>query len=347
MNNMNGRHHTFDSGMARAYGVEESVLIQHFQHWIAFNKSQGKNFREGRTWMFQSRKQMIGYLNYWNHDKIKYLCEKLVKLGILITNNFSKNRLDRTLWYAFADEKAFGITSENKNNITKEESAQSETYFEKPTNSQKETTVLKECLRKGTSAHRLGKSAHCYKDKDTKEDTKEEEEIMSAPPASVRLALFFFDLLLQFNPKTKKPDIDLWAKDLDTMMRVDKRTEDEIMSIFKYMTDQRRNPTGTFTWLGVVQSPNKLRKQFDVLWMQMTSKTPLKVNTTEDDKKLVKNIENKLGGQFGDMNLGNNYIEFINSGASPSHYFTCGEKDFKNKVLEQLQRRKLPIEGLL
>lgn len=342
MNNMNGRHHTFDSGLAITYGVEEAILIQHFQHWIAFNKSQGKNFREGRTWMFQSRKQMMGYLIYWNYDKIKYLCEKLVNIGILITDNFSKGGLDRTLWYAFADEKEFGIGIENENKFTKGKSAQSKRNFENVSKKSINSNDLKECLRKGKSAQWMGKSAQCYNDKDSKEeDTKEIH--MSAPPASVRLAQFFFDTLREVNPKQKKPNLDKWAKDFDRMMRVDQRTEYDIMTIIKHMIHLHKTRTGEFSWFSWVQSPDKLREKFDKLTVIMNAKASSPVNSEEEDKYLVDRVLNKFSKRK-DITAGYNYIEFDN-GREPCH-LKFGEKDFRAKVLQQLQKRNLPTDGL-
>jgi hypothetical protein len=97
-------HHSFDILLAEKYGVEEAILIHHFQHWIRFNRQNGSNYRDGKTWTYQTRKEMAAHFTYWGYDKVKYLCEKLVSLGVLETNNFNKKGFDKTLWYAFVNE---------------------------------------------------------------------------------------------------------------------------------------------------------------------------------------------------------------------------------------------------
>lgn len=113
-------HHSFDIHLAEKYGVEEAILIHHFQHWIRFNREKGNNFKENKTWTFQTRKDMAAHFPYWNFDKVKYLCEKLVTLGVLETNNFNKKGFDKTLWYSFVnEEQMIGI----QKSITKGKSA--------------------------------------------------------------------------------------------------------------------------------------------------------------------------------------------------------------------------------
>ena len=102
-------HHSFDINLAAMYGVEEAILIHHFQHWIGINARAGRNERDGKTWTYQTRQSIAEHFHYWNYDKVKYLCEKLVKLGVLEIANYNKASFDKTLWYAFVDEKSFGI----------------------------------------------------------------------------------------------------------------------------------------------------------------------------------------------------------------------------------------------
>jgi len=141
-------NHSFSVEIARQYGVEEAILISHFMFWIKHNRDDGKNFHEGKTWMFQTRRQIAASFPYWNHDKVKYLCEKLVSLGVLETNNFNKRGFDKTLWYAFVnEEQMIGV----KNIVTKGKSA----------------------LSMGKSALSMGKSAQPIPD--TKQDTEQDK----------------------------------------------------------------------------------------------------------------------------------------------------------------------------
>lgn len=101
-------HHSFDISLAKEHGIEEAILIHHFQHWIALNKRMGKNLIEGRSWTYQTQKSIVAHFPYFkNRRKIIRLVDSLVEKGILIKGNFNKKKFDRTVWYAFADEKKY------------------------------------------------------------------------------------------------------------------------------------------------------------------------------------------------------------------------------------------------
>lgn len=118
---LSSQHHSFDIALASKYGVECAILIQHFQHWIRINRAAGRNIREGRAWTYQSRKEIQLHFPYWTFEEVKYLCEKLVEEGVLITQNFNKNKIDKTLWYAFVDEEAFKVSEGFSKNLYERE----------------------------------------------------------------------------------------------------------------------------------------------------------------------------------------------------------------------------------
>lgn len=102
-----GQHHSFDIGLAAKYGIEGAILIHHFQHWIGVNQRLGKNFKEGRTWTYQTKEEILAHFPYFTYNVVRRELEKLIKKGVLIKNNFNKRSYDKTLWYAFANEKVF------------------------------------------------------------------------------------------------------------------------------------------------------------------------------------------------------------------------------------------------
>jgi hypothetical protein len=140
------QHHSFDLHLAVVYGIEKAILIHHFQHWIRINKFKEINFKEGRTWTFQTRKDIQAHFPYWTYDQVRYLCDALVEQGILIKGKFNKNPLTHTLWYAFANEKAFNVDDESVAN-----------YYRNSNN----------FCDLGKVPNACGKSPKTYKDKDT------------------------------------------------------------------------------------------------------------------------------------------------------------------------------------
>jgi len=103
-------HHSFDIAIAEEYGIEEAILIHHFQHWIMINKRMGTNKHEGATWTYQTQKWIIAHFPYWkNRKKIERLIRSLIDKKVIKTGNFNKSSYDRTTWYAFNDEHKFLI----------------------------------------------------------------------------------------------------------------------------------------------------------------------------------------------------------------------------------------------
>ena len=311
-------HHTFDIHLATLYGMEEAVLIQHFQYWITFNKNLKRNFREGRTWTYQTRKEIQAHFPYWNEERIRYLCKKLVNKGVLIMGKFNKNPIDTTLWYAFKDEAQFILTKAstddgNSNNVSDWENSQSSGKIPTP---YKDTHPI----------------THIPSPKKEKE---------SEPPPEVGITSFFFEKLKEINPKIRLPNMKSWGKEMERLKRVDKRSEEEIKQVIEYIVHQHKNPKNEFTWSKAVASPDKLRKHFAKIWLEMTSaKSPApKMAIIETNKKMALRISS---AKRADITLGYDYIEFINGPTSAVYKFD--DKDFLEKCNIQLHKRSLKLK---
>jgi hypothetical protein len=72
----------------------------------------------------------------------------------------------------------------------------------------------------------------------------------------------FIILLKQRNEQMKEPNKQSWASEVDKMIRIDKRSEEDMVNVLKYAVKDS-------FWQNNILSPMKLRKQFDTLYMQM------------------------------------------------------------------------------
>jgi len=95
---------------------------------------------------------------------------------------------------------------------------------------------------------------------------QEQEEKEKRPFLSnsdeVRLSELLLEKILSRNPNHKKPNLQTWAKDIDLMLRLDKRTPEDIRRVIEWCQ------VDTF-WQSNILSTAKLRKQFDQLWLKM------------------------------------------------------------------------------
>jgi len=99
--------HSFNTELAKEYGMAEAVLIHHFQHWITVNQRLKRNHKEGRTWSYQTILEIEAHFCYLSNKQVRRILDKLVKTEVLIKGNFNKHAYDRTVWYAFKDENKF------------------------------------------------------------------------------------------------------------------------------------------------------------------------------------------------------------------------------------------------
>ena len=81
--------------LARAVGLEESIILQQLHYWLL----QSKNERDGRLWVYNSTKEWQEQFPFWSVDAIRRILNSLRTQGVVVTANYNKMAIDRTLWY--------------------------------------------------------------------------------------------------------------------------------------------------------------------------------------------------------------------------------------------------------
>ena len=111
-----------------------------------------------------------------------------------------------------------------------------------------------------------------------KEKEKEKESIKTFLSDSIEFGLseLLFRKIFSRNPKFKKPNLQLWAKDISLMITCDTRAPDEIKKVITWCQDDP-------FWQNNILSTGKLRKQFDQLFLKMGSGNG---NTTGNQKSI-------------------------------------------------------------
>jgi len=98
----------------------------------------------------------------------------------------------------------------------------------------------------------------------TSKDTYSKEKYLSDSD-EIRLASRLYDRIAFKNPKFKKPNFQTWAVHIDRMLRIDNRMPDEIKAVIDWCQQD-------IFWDSNILSTQKLRKQFDRLWIEMQKK---------------------------------------------------------------------------
>lgn len=79
------------------------------------------------------------------------------------------------------------------------------------------------------------------------------------------MARWMFNRIREISPGFKEPNLDSWANEVRLMRERDKRTDEQIRSVFEWANQDD-------FWQSNILSPAKLREKFDQLTIQMKSK---------------------------------------------------------------------------
>lgn len=141
-----------DKELATLIGLNETIILQQIHYWIEINRKASVNFYEEKYWTYNTIAEWREHFPFWSFDTVKRTLTRLRKLGLIITGNFNKLSMDRTLWYS--------IDYEKLNKLAEKPKEQSE---EKPNktaanveNSQK--CILPQCKR-ADCTNALGQNA--------------------------------------------------------------------------------------------------------------------------------------------------------------------------------------------
>jgi len=107
-------------------------------------------------------------------------------------------------------------------------------------------------------------SHYIYKNKN-----KNKKESGKPPPSSPKaseLAYHFVRKLKEIKPDMKAPNIDKWIKDMDLLLRRDKRNPQDVEKVIDWVVNDP-------FWSSNVMCPAKLREKFDKLELQMRKHT--------------------------------------------------------------------------
>jgi hypothetical protein len=89
---------------------------------------------------------------------------------------------------------------------------------------------------------------------------KKEYNIYSEQSSEMILSKLLYELMLKNNPNAKQPNFQVWAKNIDKMIRLDNRTVEQIEGAIRWSQQDS-------FWSGNILSTDKLKKQYDKLFL--------------------------------------------------------------------------------
>jgi len=99
----------------------------------------------------------------------------------------------------------------------------------------------------------------------------------------MKICRFLVNVLRKSEPEMKDPNWQIWCVEIDRLLRIDKKTPEEIKEVILYAHDPK-NSTEKFSWIPNLRSPKSLRSQFTKIQLTMKNREyHLNNNQSNDD----------------------------------------------------------------
>ncbi|WP_042454643.1 conserved phage C-terminal domain-containing protein [Neobacillus dielmonensis] len=87
--------------LAAKIGLNEAVVLQQIHYWLGISK----HHIEGRSWVYNTYEDWQKQLPFWSVSTIKRTIRSLEMLGLLLSENYNRMKMDKTKWYSIDYEK--------------------------------------------------------------------------------------------------------------------------------------------------------------------------------------------------------------------------------------------------
>lgn len=89
--------------LAVEYGADVAIFVHNIVFWVRKNAANRENYHEGRYWTYNSMRALCEIYPLWSRDQLKRIIKKSEEAGLILTGNFNKKPMDRTIWYSPSD----------------------------------------------------------------------------------------------------------------------------------------------------------------------------------------------------------------------------------------------------
>ena len=94
--------------------LNEAVFVQQLHYWLESKKQFGKNYYDGRYWVFNSYEEWVKQFPWMSVPTLRRTIDSLVKKEFVIKGNYNQKKMDHTIWYSLNYEKIMEINKKIK-----------------------------------------------------------------------------------------------------------------------------------------------------------------------------------------------------------------------------------------
>ncbi len=103
--------YSFDGDIASVVGVNAALIYECICFWLNINIKNKRNLVDQRYWVYMSVENFTEKLPFLSKSQVRTALDKLLKIGILVRDNYNRLSYDKTSWYTVSDELWNKITS--------------------------------------------------------------------------------------------------------------------------------------------------------------------------------------------------------------------------------------------
>jgi hypothetical protein len=252
----------FQSKLAMLIGLDNAIVLQKLHYLVVQATEAKRNYHDGHYWVYNSipawQKE---FWPWWSERTIRRIFQSLKTEGIIIIGRYNRLRIDQTTWYSinynhsiFDSSHAAKMATSSSGQHGLNESAKMATPIpaETPAN-----------INSSIKSSRPDADPDVNRSKFKRIHKCKQSQTFDPDGIEVSLANRLLSLIKERYPGFKTPIIQIWAQDIDKLLRLDKRPPDEASQIIDWCQSDR-------FWRTVILSPAKLRAAYDQLWIKYT-----------------------------------------------------------------------------
>ncbi len=80
--------------VARRYGLEEAIFLDSLMFWYRENRANGRNFRDGRWWTYNSVSAFEELFPWWSGKQLRRIAASCKEKGALLAGNYNTDQRD-------------------------------------------------------------------------------------------------------------------------------------------------------------------------------------------------------------------------------------------------------------
>lgn len=89
-----------NSNIAVHSGVDVALFIHQLSQWTFLNLANKNHIYDGHAWSYNTLEAYEAIFPFWTKRQLERIINKAIADGLVLKENYNKNRYDRTCWYA-------------------------------------------------------------------------------------------------------------------------------------------------------------------------------------------------------------------------------------------------------